>query len=348
MTMRRSGAGRPLKFLVLVLGAWTGVRTWQLWPDPPLPPSLREAARRVVGAVASVDAPVMATWEGPPVVADGSAAGRVRPVVERGGAAPASVFVRPPPALPAAMLPSTAAGAAGNAPGYVMALLGMVRYGAPEPPAAGRRRWSASAWAIMRGTGPGGGVATPQLGGGQAGLRIARTLDAQGRVAIAARAATALGTRQQEAAVGLEWRPTAMPVRIVAERRVGLAGTRGGTALGLVGGVGDVALPAGFRLDGYAQAGVVLRDHVEGYADGALRMARTVAGQDGGIRLSLGAGAWGAAQRGARRLDLGPAAVLEVPIGTVPRVRIALEWRQRVAGAARPGSGPALSIGADY
>ncbi|WP_204317143.1 hypothetical protein, partial [Klebsiella aerogenes] len=29
-------------------------------------------------------------------------------------------------------------------------------------------------------------------------------------------------------------------------------------------------------------------------------------------------------------------------------LRIALDWRQRVAGEARPGSGPALTLGADF
>jgi hypothetical protein len=231
---------------------------------------------------------------------------------------------------------------------YVLGLLGMIRYGAAAPPPSAPRRWSASGWAIVRGAGPGGGVATPQLGGGQAGLRVARTLDARGSLAIAARVATALDTRQQEGALGLEWRPTRLPVRLVAERRFGLARQRGGAAAGLVAGVSAEPLPIGFRLDGYAQAGAVLRDRMEGYADGALRIARPALRTGGGTILSLGVGAWGAAQRDARRLDVGPSALLEVPLGDAPTVRIALEWRQRVAGAARPGSGPALSIGADY
>ncbi|MBS0285465.1 MAG: hypothetical protein JSS15_13700, partial [Proteobacteria bacterium] len=57
-------------------------------------------------------------------------------------------------------------------------------------------------------------------------------------------------------------------------------------------------------------------------------------------------GAWGGAQRGAARLDVGPAAGVAVP-AAMP-LRISLEWRQRIAGDARPGSGPALSIGADF
>lgn len=214
-------------------------------------------------------------------------------------------------------------------------------------PGAPPRRWSASGWAVVRGSGV-GGASIPQLGGSQVGLRFVRTLDPGGRLAIAARVATALDTRQQEAALGLEWRPTALPVRIVAERRFGLAGQRGGGALGLVGGISDRPLPAGFRLEGYAQAGAVFRDDVEGYADGAARLTRPVVRTRGGTTLALGVGLWGGAQRAATRLDLGPAATIDLPVAHAAHLRVALEWRQRIVGAAQPGSGPALSIGADY
>lgn len=335
------GAGRPLRFLALVLGAWIGMRTWQLWPDTPLPPVVRDAVRRVIarGTPRSYPRPAeqlpprrtQRTIFGPHQLAAQATMAEMPPLrsVTSSGDPAAAVPVE-------------------ERASYVLGLLGMIRYGAPEPPPPTARRWSASGWAVVRGAGPGGGVATPQLGGGQAGIRIARTLDARGRLAVEARVAAALGKRQQEGALGVEWRPTRLPVRIVAERRFGLVNQRGGTAVGMVGGVSEQLLPIGFRLDGYAQVGAVLRDRVESYADGALRVARPVFRSNGGTVLSLGAGAWGAAQRDAHRLDVGPAAILEVPLGNAPRLRIALEWRQRVAGEARPGSGPALSIGADY
>ncbi len=192
-------------------------------------------------------------------------------------------------------------------------------------------------------------MATPQLGGSQIGLRFARTLDRRGRIAVVARVAAALGARQQEAALGVEWRPTALPVRLVAERRIGIAGIAGGTAIGLVGGVSGRALPAGFRLDGYAQTGAIARQgEVEGYADGSVRVARPLFRTGGGVALDLGIGAWGAAQRDAQRIDIGPAIGMALPIGPAARVRFALEWRQRIVGDARPASGPALSIGTDY
>jgi hypothetical protein len=336
-----TGAGRPLRFLVLVLGAWIGMRTWQLWPETPFPPIVRDAVRRVIAR------------RMPPVDHRSSAEASERAVRSAMFVPPRrAVFAGRVETSAAPSIPPPAARGAVDPPkesaSYTLGLLGMIRYGAPEPPPATARRWSASGWAIMRGSGPGGGVATPQLGGGQAGIRIARALDASGRVAIAARVASALDTRQQEGALGIEWRPTRLPIRVVGERRFGLANQRGGTAIGAVGGVSEQPLPTGFRLDGYAQVGAVLRDRAEGYADGAVRVARPVLRSDGGTVLSLGVGAWGAAQRGAQRLDVGPAAMLEVPLGEAPRLRIALEWRQRIAGEARPGSGPALSIGADY
>ena len=97
-------------------------------------------------------------------------------------------------------------------------------------------------------------------------------------------------------------------------------------------------LPAGFRPDTYAQAGVVRsRDF---FADGALRASRPVGGG-----LSLGAGAWGAAQPGVSRLDVGPSALLRMPtLGAA----ISADWRFRVAGNAQPGSGPAFTLSTDF
>jgi hypothetical protein len=146
----------------------------------------------------------------------------------------------------------------------ILALAGMVQYGAAMPvepePVSTTKRWSASTWALVRGSGGSTGVATPQLGGSQIGARIAYRLDARGRFAAVARAAAAVGTRQQEAALGVEWRPTAAPVRLVVERRFGIANIRGGFAAGAVGGVDQIPLAGDFRLDGYAQGGVIARD----------------------------------------------------------------------------------------
>ena len=334
--------GRPLRFLVLVFGAWIGLRSWQLWPDPPVPKLIRHAMRRI-GARRDPLGPMIMSRP-PSTIIVAASTGPTEKTTAPAYQMPA--IVDPP--MVALATPDPPAIQQEASPSYLVGLLDMVRYGTPLPATPSARHWSASGWAMLRGSSAGSGVATPQLGGSQAGIRIARTLDRQGRLAIATRVAMALDTRQQEAAVGLDWRPTALPVRIVAERRIGLANQRGGTAVGLVGGVSDRPLPGGFRLDGYAQAGTVIRAEPEGYADGAMHVTRRVTGSGGGATIALGFGVWGGAQRDALRLDIGPAATLDAPIGHASHLRFAVEWRQRVAGDARPSSGPALSIGTDY
>lgn len=216
---------------------------------------------------------------------------------------------------------------------------------APQPFRPIVSRWSGSAWLVAR---PGSGLsAAPggQLGGGQAGLRIAWLIDPDRRIALFGRAVTPLQGKGREAALGVEWQPTRAPVRIVGEYRFAIDGGRSGPGLGLVAGT-DHRIPAGFRLETYAQAGAIRRDRIEPYADGAARATRPLATL-GPARLALGGGIWGAAQRDAQRLDVGPSATLEVPLAG-QNFRLALDWRQRVAGDARPGSGLALTLGSDF
>ena len=155
-----------------------------------------------------------------------------------------------------------------------------------------------------------------------------------------------LAGRGSEAAAGIEWQPTAAPVRVIAEYRAGLDGAPGGPALGVVAGVYAAPLPLDFSLEAYGQAGAVVRSRVDPFADGALRITRQVASA-GRTRLDVGAGAWGAAQREGARLDIGPTAVASLPVGE-SAVPVAIDWRERVAGDARPGSAPAPSLGADF
>ncbi|MDT8759291.1 hypothetical protein MZO42_11335 [Sphingomonas psychrotolerans] len=242
-----------------------------------------------------------------------------------------------------------------------MALMGLIQYGIPTPVSMGATppplrvqpetlsalpsRWSASGWLVARaGTGIGAAPGASQLGGSQAGLRIAWLAWPRQRLAVVGRAVTPLRGKGAEASLGLEWQPTDTPVRLVAEQRFGLDGTRGGPGLGVIAGFDTVA--AGFRLESYSQAGVIRRSRAETYADGAIRATRPVA-ETGPLRLALGAGVWGAVQRDAARFDLGPSATLALPLGK-QNVRLALDWRQRVAGDARPGSGLALTLGSDF
>lgn len=328
------GRGRPLRFLALVVVGWIVLRILFLWPQTG---SLPEAIREVLALPSFAPREAMEPAAGPRIVTAAPMAAPVSPVLPDGIAH----LVRSERV---------------SDPGRVeLARFGMFQFGAAEytdSPAApvapaqtafdpAPSRWSASAWLTLR---PGAGLgAAPggQLGGSQAGVRIAWMVDERHRVAVFGRFVTPIQGKGREAALGVEWQPSSAPVRIVAEQRFAVDGGKGGPALGLVAGT-DNAIPGGFRLESYGQAGAIRRARIEPYADGAARATRPVMGG-----FSLGVGAWGAAQRDAARVDVGPSATLSVPVAG-QRLRLALDWRQRVAGDARPGSGVALTLGSDF
>ena len=210
-----------------------------------------------------------------------------------------------------------------------------------EPPAPARSPWSLSAWAFVR---DGGGASLAPgglLGASQAGVRVGYNLSPA--LALTARVSTPRRTAGAEAALGLEWRPSPrLPLRLLAERRQKL-GPEGRSAFALTayGGVSDARLGR-FRVDAYGQAGMVGTKRRDLFADGAARLTLPV-----GKRLKLGAGAWAAAQPDAARLDLGPSATLRLPAGDAA-VGVSLDWRWRVEGDARPGSGPALTVTTEF
>lgn len=196
---------------------------------------------------------------------------------------------------------------------------------------------------------PGGIAAAGGLGGSQAGARLAYGLGATGRTRIYGRAIVALErTRQRELAFGVVHAPvTGWPIDLAVEQRVAI-GREGRTALAafVSGGIGDVPLAKGFRLEAYGQAGVVGAQRRDAFADGAVAIDRGF-GADGAGRLRIGALAAAAVQPGAGRVDVGPRLTLRLPrVGEGSR--LALDWRQRIAGEARPESGLALTLATDF
>ena len=360
--MTSAGQGRPVRFLALVLGGWTALRvTTAFVPWPIATADVEPGAGVALPALASAShapgselialpiggrdphatnlAPQEVTamaprrWSVPaPTASSPSNVARHVPIAGS-GVEPPSPWVAGPGLVDARQRPSI---------GADVPIISGLPIAAPA-----RTRWSGSFWLFARG---GGGIAAGtiggQLGGSQAGARLAYLLDRRRRVSLVARVAAPLGSGLSEAAAAVEWQPTRFPIRLLVEQRVAIHGGRGGPGAGIVGGFGPAPIGAGFRLEGYGEAGVIRRAGTEPYADGALRLARRVAGGDR-LHLDLGAGAWGGAQRGAERLDLGPPASLGLPIGPVP-ARLSLDWRERVAGHARPASGPALTLGADF
>lgn len=261
----------------------------------------------------------------------------------------AAVAQLPMPAAIAAIAPAPAAAA--SLPAASLA------FRAPAAmPRADRAssRWSADGWFLLRGgKAPRGATAFASYGASQIGAVARYRIDELSvqRPAITLRAAAALdGTGEREVALGLAAHPVpSLPVGLIAEVR---ATRPGGGAVALrpaitaVTGLAPQALPLGLRAQGYGQAGYVGGAGATGFVDGEVRVDGAVIRQ-GPAELRLGAAAWGGAQEGAARLDIGPAISLGLSAGD-KAARLGLDWRVRVAGNAAPASGPALTLSAGF
>jgi hypothetical protein len=344
----------PLRFLLLVVGGWMCVRTAVHAPRwwvgevvagpiasvPSTPASASE--QRAERAAAAPE-----TTPQPPALTPLAALGSAEPI-RRSSAPP------PPPIVSGfrsiashSMSPPGAGALSGGSvpPPALLPLPLPQRFGPGRAVIPGRAdRWSGSAWLLLRRDGGPAPAQGGTLGGRQAGLRIGYRLSRDGArpLGIAARLYAPVGDRRAaEAALGLDWRPLArVPVSLVAERREAL-GPRGRSAfaIGAHGGVSDVPTVHGVRLDAYGQAGIVGTRSRDLYADGAARLTIPTGS------LNVGASLSGGAQPGAARLDAGPLVALRLPAA---RLRVSAEWRFRIAGDARPDSGPVLTVGTDF
>lgn len=207
------------------------------------------------------------------------------------------------------------------------------------PPAS---RLHGDAWLIAR-NGGGDNLSFGQLGASQAGLRLTYAVDADRHLALSGRLSTPLRGAGREAGLGADWQPTRLPLHLLAEARVPLDGGPARPAAQVIGG-GVLHLPLRLDAEGYGQAGGVYRRG--GFADGAARVTRLITSRHG-VRFDLGVGGWGAAQRHVARVDAGPTAALTLPARGAT-IRLAVDYRLRVAGRARPGSGPAVSLGSSF
>lgn len=223
----------------------------------------------------------------------------------------------------------------------------------PRWPDSAQGRWSLAVAGYWRGgrgsTAPIGPGSAARLGGSQSAVRLSYLIDPQLSLRAYVRATLTPGRRDGgDIAVGLAVRPVrSIPVDIHLERRTVVAGNEPDTTLAYVaGGFDNHRLPHDFRLSGYGQAGVADYGKVVGFADAAVIVQHDVAAARG-ARLALGSIAAVSVQPGARRLDAGPrASLLLTNVGQ--GARIALDWREQIAGNARPGSGLALTLAADF
>lgn len=366
----------PLRFLLFCLGGWTVLRVMMNW-NPAIPPALDDADRppaalspfALVAALAvkersgierAVDVrPIAVMAPGrtgkaspapaPAVVADGEVGSGSRGLSSDRHSLRLALMTRLFPAsrMTAAALP--ARGGWSSMPSVAGAEPGRAKPFWMHRQMAG---WSLGSWLYMREASsavPGGIGAASQLGASQGGMRIAYGFGETGRLRAYGRATLALQRPQQrELAYGFAFAPMARwPVDIAVERRLAV-GPEGRTALAamVTAGISGVALPGDFRLDAYGQAGVVGARRRDGFADGAVVIDRRL-GADEEAPLRLGALAAGAVQPGAARIDIGPRLTLRLPdVGEGSR--IALDWRQRVAGNADPESGVALTLASDF
>jgi len=207
-------------------------------------------------------------------------------------------------------------------------------------------RLQLTAWAMLRAQSAGIAGTQPladggSLGASQAGARLTYNFTRQ--IAATLRTTSDVGRRGGEVAAGLRIQPVSgIPLWIDAERRqrVGsFGGGRNAFALFFEAGVYDRPMPLHFLLDSYLQGGVVGARSRDKFVDGALTLTRPVYKQ-----FSAGFGIWGGAQPGVYRVDVGPRVTMKVR----KNLRVHFDWRQRLAGNARPGSGPAVTLAGDF
>jgi hypothetical protein len=206
----------------------------------------------------------------------------------------------------------------------------------------GHDRWQGSAWLLWRsGGGSSADLATVgRLGGSQAGARIDFDLmpRSSGRLAAYGRATTALQSPEApETAIGLSYQPIRhIAVSLAAERRIALD-TQARDAFGPK----PVAGPIEASL--YAQTGMVGLHKRDLFIDGKFSLLAPIKGSPLRVGLSLSGGA----QPDVERLDIGPEIQFRLPLPAIA-ARIGIEWRERVAGQAKPASGLAVTLAADF
>jgi hypothetical protein len=327
---------RPVRAVMGVLGGWVAVRIAILWPSGATVPLAATDIPLAPGP--KVGQPLIPAniWSPPPRrVAVAIAA---EPVMARGSSVEIALDAPQPVQAVPVVRPAAMADSGTQ----------MTRPGPdalPPLPTSSVKRLSGSAWALAR-TSSGAGLANGgQLGGSQMGVRVFYTPGPKA-LALTARISAPLATPMgREASVGVALR--GRNVGLIVEHRFAVErGGRDAPSVTAYGGVSDVPLGKGLRLNGYAQAGVVGIKNPQVFADGAVSVETTLIERDR-ARLSAGIALSGGAQPGVARLDVGPQIVARVPVGQTA-VRVSAEWRQRIAGNAAPDSGPAVTVGFDF
>lgn len=227
----------------------------------------------------------------------------------------------------------------------------------PGTPHHADLRWTMDSWVLLRG-GTGAVAQAPgaaSYGGSQAGavLRFrpgGAAADGYAYVRTSAAIKAPGGDRELAAGIGL--RPKrAVPLRLLAEARLQDSGVGPAHIRPVVSMVTELPwreLPAGFRGEAYGQAGYAAGRDATAFFDVQALVDRAVVQGTGMPEVRVGAGLWAGGQKGAARMDVGPRVSIPLHLGAAAAARIAVDWRFRVAGNARPPSGPALTIATSF
>ncbi|MGI9376845.1 hypothetical protein EB810_12215 [Altererythrobacter sp. FM1] len=216
--------------------------------------------------------------------------------------------------------------------------------------------WRIDSWVFYRPTASSrrfasGGNRPSTYGGSQVGIVLRRALsrDDHRPFLYTRLTATPDQPRQSELAIGIGGKPLPdVPLQIQAEMRVFDQGgqTEVRPALAVVAELPATQLPLGGTATGYLQSGYVGGGYATAFIDGHLRAEREAI-TTSTARLFVGGGVSGGVQRGAGRLDIGPSVAVNWDTGPVP-LRLALDYRFKLAGDADPPDGVAVTLSAGF
>ncbi len=342
-----SADGRPVRFFFMLCIGWTGMRLFgTIASTAPLPATVPAPAKgsrigsptrqeRMIPIIRRAETAISVGNKWQPIRASSPfkpvrASYAIAPLSNAWSLTSGASRQRPPPARPKAMDPLAIS---------VSTILPV-----------GHDRWQGSAWLLWRsGGGSSADLATVgRLGGSQAGARIDFDLMPRslGRLAAYGRVTTSLQSPQApETAVGLSYQPVRhIAVSLAAERRIALdTQARDAFALLLVGGFGPRPVAGPIEASLYAQTGMVGLHKRDLFIDGKFSLLAPIKGSPLRVGLSLSGGA----QPDVERLDIGPEIQFRLPLPAIA-ARIGIEWRERVAGQAKPTSGLAVTLAADF
>ncbi|MBL0923200.1 MAG: hypothetical protein IBJ12_01855 [Sphingomonadaceae bacterium] len=219
---------------------------------------------------------------------------------------------------------------------------------APRKP--GTSPFSLYAYSFIRAGGSRGApLGSGQYGGSQSGLvatyalsRFAAEPGTTGMALLLRGAIAHDDPAEREIALGLRWQPfRQIPVGLSVERRFRNARDDAYSAY-VAGGLSEQKLPHDFRIEAFAQAGFVSNRRGGLFFDASARADRHIA-RVGGMPIDAGIGLWAGGQKHVFRVDAGPSITGRFPVADI-ELRISADWRFRIAGDARPASGPALTL----